>query len=113
MSTPEGPERRKSERRGLRTTATILLGQTHSFEVRTVDISATGMGIVASANPKPGTVLDIRFSIPFPPNGQLPFESKARVVHSVFSSNESGFKIGLTFIDLPPNSAAAALRYVG
>lgn len=89
-----------------------MLGQTHTFEVRTIDLSAGGMGIVASANPRPGTVLSIRFAVPLGSRGQAMFESKARVVHSVFSSAESGFKVGLSFVELPPTSAAVAIQYL-
>jgi c-di-GMP-binding flagellar brake protein YcgR len=112
MSAP-GEERRTAERKGLRVKATVILGQAQAFEVRTLDLSATGMGIVAQANPKPGMILVVRFLIPLRPSGYSPFEAKARVVHSVFSSAESGFKVGLSFTELSPASAAAALRFLG
>jgi c-di-GMP-binding flagellar brake protein YcgR len=112
MSSPE-PERRRAERKVLRTKALVILGNAQPFEVRTLDLSATGMSIVASANPKPGTVLNIRLSIPVRTGGNTPFEAKARVVHSVFSSAESGFKIGLSFTELSAVAASAILKFLG
>lgn len=111
MSASEA-ERRVTERKGLRTRATIILGQTQAFEVRTLDMSLGGMGIVAQANPRPGTLMAIRFMLPLKPSGYVPFEAKAKVAHSVYSASEQGFKIGLSFIDLAPDAAAAAQRYV-
>ncbi|MDG0856928.1 PilZ domain-containing protein [Roseateles puraquae] len=112
MSASEEAERRTAERKGLRTRATLLLGQTQAFEVRTLDLASGGMGIVAQANPRPGTVMVIRFQLPIKPMGYVPIEARARVVHSVYSASEQGFKIGLAFIEIRPDAAAAVLRYV-
>lgn len=112
MSASEEAERRTAERKGLRTRATILLGQTQAFEVRTLDLAAGGMGIVAQANPRPGTLMMIRFQLPIKPVGYTPVEARAKVVHSVYSASEQGFKIGLAFIELRPDVAAAVQRYV-
>ncbi len=82
------------------------------FKVRTLEISATGMAIVASANPKPGSVLRVSFAIPAPGGAQVLFDSKACVVQSVFSNTESGFRVGLSFVELPVGSATAAMEYL-
>lgn len=111
MSAAES-ERRITERKTLRTRATIILGQTQAFEVRTLDMSVGGMGIVAQANPRPGTLMAIRFMLPLKPTGHVAFEAKAKVAHSVYSASEQGFKIGLSFIELSPEAAAAAARFV-
>ena len=111
MSASEA-ERRTTERKTLRTRATIILGQTQAFEVRTLDMSLGGMGIVAQANPRPGTLMAIRFMLPLKPSGYFTFEAKAKVAHSVYSASEQGFKISLSFIDLAPEAAAAAQRFV-
>ncbi len=112
MSASEEAERRTAERKSLRTRATLLLGQTQAFEVRTLDLATGGMGIVAQANPRPGTLLVIRFQLPIKPVGCAPVEARAKVVHSVYSASEQGFKIGLAFIELRPDMAAAVLRYL-
>lgn len=106
-------ERRKTERKSLRTRATVILGQTQAFEVRTLDLSMGGMAIVAQANPKPGMELVIRFMVPLKPVGYTAFEARARVVHSVFSSSESGFKVGLSFIGLSAAASSAVHGYLG
>jgi len=106
-------ERRRAERKVLRTNALVILSNAQPFEVRTIDLSAGGMSIVASANPKSGTVLNIRFSVPLRTGGHTLFEAKARVIHTVFSSVESGFKIGLSFTVLPPVAASAVLQFLG
>lgn len=111
MSAAE-PERRIAERKTLRIRATIILGQTQAFEVRTLDMSVGGMGIVAQANPRPGTLMAIRFMLPIKPTGYHPFEAKAKVAHSVYSASEQGFKIGLSFVDIAPEAAAAAQRFI-
>jgi len=105
-------ERRKTERKSLRTSATVILGQAQAFEVRALDLSIGGMAIVAQANPKPGMVLAIRFMLPLKPVGYTLFEAQARVVHSVFSSAESGFKVGLSFIGLSAEASAAVRAYL-
>ena len=109
----QGAERRAVDRKPLRTNATVIVGQAQAFEVRTIDVSPGGMGFVAQANPRPGMVLAIRFLIPIRPVGQAPFEAKARVVHSVYSSAEAGFKVGLSFIEVGPEANAALMRFLG
>ena len=112
LKSEEGSERRKSVRRVLRTTAVVILNESQTFEVRTVDVSINGMAIVAPANPKPGVVFYIRFKVPLKNKGYENFESKARVVHSIYSSSESGFKIGLNFIQLPQNFATLLEKFI-
>ena len=111
MSAPD-TERRVTERKTLRTRATLVLGQTQAFDVRTLDVCTGGMAIVAQANPRPGTVMAIRFMLPLKPGGYQPFEARAKVAHSIYSASEHGFKIGLTFIDLSAEAAAASQRFL-
>lgn len=104
-------ERRAADRRALRTPAVVTLGA-QEFEVRTLDISPGGLGIVAGANPRPGTTFQIRFKLPLKPRGALPVALPVRVVHAVFSADEGGFKVGLMFLQLPPEVAQAIIRYM-
>jgi c-di-GMP-binding flagellar brake protein YcgR len=107
-----GVERRKSARRVLRTSAIVILSDSQTFEVRTVDVSTTGLAIVAPANPKVGVTFYIRFKVPTKANGAENFEAKVRVVHSIYAGTESGFKIGLSFIQLAPSFAAVIQKYL-
>lgn len=103
-------ERRDSERRAFRSTAYILLANREPIPVRTVDISPSGLGIVASANPPPQTFCVMRISIPRRSTGLAQtFNVQTRVVHSVLSREHDGFKIGLVFIE-PSDVVVTAIR---
>lgn len=110
---PPGAERRVAERRNLRVAATILLAETQTFAVRTLDISSGGLAIVAAANPRPGVQFLIRFPLAQKNGPHALFEARVRVVHSVFSSAEGGFKLGLSFVELPPASAILLIQALG
>lgn len=94
---PQLKDRRTAERRSLRVTANIASADQPSEDVRTVDISADSVGIVAHFNPQPGTVFRIRLKLPTLARGLIALESHAQVVHSILSGDEGGFKIGLMF----------------
>ena len=112
MSAPEdGENRRKSERRILRTQAHADFPGYQPVAIRTLDISEGGMAIVAPLNFKPGTAFQIRFNVPVLSKGVLAFTASVKVMHSVFSSAEDGFKIGLAFTNVPPASASALTQY--
>jgi len=97
----ETPDRRASDRRPLRVSARVLLPNDQSFDVRTLDIGAGGMGIVAGANPRPGTSFAIQFTLPAKANqGPMPLQVKVKVANSVL--DHAGFKIGLQFLALEP-----------
>lgn len=90
----------------------IVLSGEARFPVRTFDISAGGLGIVASANPRTGTGLEVDFSVPLRPKGSTPLRLSAKVAHSVLAGSEGGFKIGLVFTDLPKEAAQAIMDYI-
>ena len=102
-----GAERRQEERRALRVAARVSLGPGQVFEVRTADVSSSGLGIVASANPKPGVTFKIEFVLPLRPSGTLNVEATVKVMHSVLARQEGGFKIGLQFLKLSEGAEAA------
>ncbi|MFM9917016.1 MAG: PilZ domain-containing protein [Rhizobacter sp.] len=104
--------RRQHERRYLRGVATVVLSPKDSFEVRTLDISAGGMAIVAAANPRPGTTFSIQVSLPLRPKGFTAIEARVQVMHSILASDEQGFKVGLQFVSLDAPTAAAVIQYL-
>lgn len=108
-----GAERRQSKRRLLRTDALILFDQAHTLKVRTLDISVEGLAIVVTGNPSSGITFRIRFPIPTKTGGHTTIETQARVVHSIYSSAEDGFAVGLHFVGLPSDSTKAIREYVG
>lgn len=98
---PDTAERRAHDRRPLRVSAHVLLPGSQPFEVRTLDIGLGGMGIVASANPKPGTSFAIQFTLPAKAgHNPAPLQVKVKVANSVL--DHGGFKIGLQFLALEP-----------
>ncbi len=96
-ATPTGPDRRVHERKKFRSTAQLLL-LGRKFDVRTLDISVSGVGIICSTNPAAKTPCSIRLSLPMKSSGLRLLELQAMVVHSVFSSANDGFSVGLLFV---------------
>jgi c-di-GMP-binding flagellar brake protein YcgR len=111
MSIPDLSDRRAHDRRPLRIVAHVLLPNDQSFEVRTLDIGAGGMGIVASANPKPGTAFAIQFTLPSKQGGSpAPLQLKVKVANSIL--DQGGFKIGLQFLGLEPGPERVIRQYL-
>ncbi len=107
----ETQDRRVHDRRPLRVSARVLLPNDQAFEVRTLDIGAGGMGIVAGANPKPGTTFGVQFTLPAKGNaGAVPLQLKVKVAHSVLDAG--GFKIGLQFVGLEPAIERVIKQYL-
>lgn len=92
--------------------ATVSLAGQQRFAVRTLDVGPGGLGIVAAANPKPGTGFEVEFVLPGKSRSPVPVKTSVRVIHSVFSSAEDGFKIGLSFVRLPPEVAQAISAFM-
>jgi c-di-GMP-binding flagellar brake protein YcgR len=107
-----GSDRRQQERRLLRATAMLRLPGAAPVLVRTLDISAGGMGVVATINPEGGVRCTIGLAAPAQPRGPIAVEIAAVVVHSIFSSREDGFKVGLQFEELTEAAADAINRYL-
>jgi c-di-GMP-binding flagellar brake protein YcgR len=101
--TPESPdERRQAPRRLLRRPATILLPGEQQLQVRSLDISSGGMGIVAPANPPIGMACGIRFQVPGPNAAPVVVQTRVKVMQSTWSTADDGFKVGLQFQELSP-----------
>lgn len=107
-----GIERRQHTRRVLRTTAHVLLPDNKRVEVRTFDISAGGLGIVAAINPKAGSTFNIRLNLVLTSTGSTTIEAPVEVTHSVFGSVEQGFKIGLRFLKLESSAISAIALFL-
>lgn len=107
-STPSsGMERRIEERRTYRSSATVIAG-VQELPIRTLDISRNGMCIAAAINPPPGLRFRLRMRLDRQPQGAVTLETDVQVVHSVLARQESGFRIGLRFI----NPSAELLRAI-
>lgn len=104
-----GAERRVDERRPYRSTAAVLAGG-QEFQVRTIDISRSGMCIVAAINPPAGLKFRLRMRLDRQPQGAVTLETDVQVVHSVLARQESGFRIGLRFT-APSNELLNAVNH--
>jgi c-di-GMP-binding flagellar brake protein YcgR len=71
-----------------------------AFEARTLNISESGMGIVTAVNPRDGTVITITFRLPTDAADAQPMQLSAEVRNSVLSGADSGFRLGLQFVNL-------------
>lgn len=105
-------DKRRHERRALRSQAVLLLPGGQSFPVQTFDISIGGVGVLAPAAARVGTRLAIRVTLPMRPSGQTTFDAIVTVAHSMLSGREEGFKVGLTFTTLEPRAESAIRQYI-
>ncbi len=105
-------ERRRHTRRSLRGASHLQFASHPAVETRTVDVSASGLGIIAPVNPPTGMACNIRFLLPIEPGRNVTISATALVTHSVFTQAESGFKVGLMFTDLSPQTLGLLMRYV-
>lgn len=107
-----GAERRVDARKPFRSTAYLALPGRPPSTVRTVDLSAGGVGIIAADNPPPKSACMVRLMLPVKGQGPKAFDVQARVAHSVYSSKGGGFLIGLQFTSLGPDVAAAVIDFL-
>jgi c-di-GMP-binding flagellar brake protein YcgR len=109
---PMSAERRHHERKALRVSGQVLIPAQPPMEVRIVDLSRGGMGLVAPINMPAKLVCMVRASLPLRPSGSVVLEVQAKVVHCVLSSAHSGFLAGLQFERLTPAAEAAIKKYL-
>jgi c-di-GMP-binding flagellar brake protein YcgR len=105
-------ERRQHQRRVLRGPSQIQFENQPFMKTRTMDVSISGLGIVAPVNPPGKTTCTIRFLVPVDTDRQVTVTTSAVVTHSVFSGAEDGFKVGLMFTGLSAETTAILQRYV-
>jgi c-di-GMP-binding flagellar brake protein YcgR len=104
-------DRRRDERRIFRGGALWMPVGKAATQVRTLDVSAGGIAIVATFNPPAGCLCLVRFVLPTR-DGPFTVETSGRVARSVFSSTDDGFRVGLHFDPLSDEAARALQRYV-
>lgn len=107
-----GIEQRVHLRKALRVNAELIAPGAPVFPVRTMDISAGGIGVIASLNPPSGLHVIVRMRIPARAGAPLPVEVAAQVTHSVFMTTENGFKVGLRFVEPAPAVSAAVAQFL-
>ena len=70
------------------------------------------MAIVAASNPRQATTFDIQFRLPQKPEGSATIAATVQVVHSVFTAEQDGFKIGLMFVNLSADAVRAIANFM-
>lgn len=105
-------DRRAHERRVLHGTAELRLPNSPAFPVHIIDVSLSGIRVVAPINPREGTVFLLRMRLPTRPAGSLPVETRVQVAFSILTGSEDGFTLGLSFLELPPAAKQAIRDYL-
>lgn len=103
-----GAERREAVRRPLRANAMVLLPGQPGRMGKTVDVSETGVCVALHDALPAGTQCMVGFELPDKLGNRKRMQSKARVVHSVLSS-QGGFKVGMQLLS-PPDDVVRALQ---
>ncbi|MBI5259259.1 MAG: PilZ domain-containing protein [Burkholderiales bacterium] len=103
-----GAERREAIRRPLRANAMVLLPGQPGRVGKTVDVSETGLCVALTDALPAGTQCLVGFELPDKAGSRKRMQSKARVVHSVLSS-QGGFKVGMQLVT-PPDDVVRALQ---
>jgi c-di-GMP-binding flagellar brake protein YcgR len=112
LTKPLGSERRQNGRKPFRSVAQLRLSQQAPAPVRTTDVSASGLGVVAPVNLPAGTLAVVQFVLPKKTGGGTLIELEVMTVHSVFSAAEGGFKTGLQFNSVSPDVAKTIARFI-
>jgi c-di-GMP-binding flagellar brake protein YcgR len=105
-------ERRQHDRKPLRVPAELIFPNHPPVPVRLLDVSAGGVGVLASSNPPLGARLAVRFSVPSMGKGASIVEAPVQVAHSVLSGTHGGFVVGLQFTSLSPQSSMAIIKFL-
>jgi PilZ domain len=91
----------------------VVLRNGASFDCRSFDISASGLGISCDEALPKGELCAVGFNILFGDDTTYGVKVAAHVAYSVFSSDRGGFKIGLAFHQPAPALLQAIERYLG
>ena len=107
-----GAERRRSKRTLYRSHAKLLLPGHDAIEVRTVDVSSGGVGVVSPLNLLPGLPCEIHLHFRKIPIGMENIAVRSRIAYCVLSGKEQGFLIGVQFVEPPQEALQVIDRYI-
>ena len=79
---------------------------------RTLDIGAEGAAIVADVDPGSASMLTVKIRLPARPQGSRLFQARGRVIASVLTGREDGFRLSLKFDTLGVNASRALAGYL-
>ena len=78
----------------------------------TLDIGAEGAAIVADVDPGSASMLTVKIRLPARPAGSRLFQARGRVIASVLTGREDGFRLSLKFDALGVNASRALAGYL-
>ncbi len=90
-------ERRASVRKVFCSTAHLLFPGRSPLTVRTLDINASGMSVVAALNLPTHLAGTIRFNLPVSTPAGSRIELQVKTAQCILSHHDGGFRIGLCF----------------
>lgn len=105
-------ERRSSQRKLFSTTACLTCQDDARVQGRTLDISSTGMAVVMPLSPALGLICMIAFSVPTAARQSKKIEIAGRIIYSILSGPQGGFRLGLEFMDIPVDIASAIQAFI-
>jgi hypothetical protein len=108
-----GADRREAARRPLRGPALVLLPGQPGRLGRTVDVSETGVCVMLPEGLPETTECLVGFEVPDRNGVRKRVQARARVVHSVLSTQGGdGFKIGMQFLQVPDETRRALETFI-
>lgn len=90
----------------------VFMGGAYTVEVRAEDISATGMGVIVDRDLKMQFKCQIHLQLPGRDRQLKTFHIQGKTVNSTLSTSRGGFRIGLVFLQPPPEFKQAVEAYV-
>jgi len=105
-------ERRTELRKPFRARVVAAFTGGMSFELRALDVTHGGMGLLAQFNVPAQSRCTLSFRVRFKDGTTFDAMATATVAYSVFSSDHDGFKLGVHFDDIALPLAAALARYM-
>lgn len=112
--TPEAadePERRAAARKAMRTRVVVICPGAAPVECRSIDISASGMGIVSPVNFTSGSAGTMYFLLVVAGTAEK-MTAAATFPYCMYSGQHGGFKTGAHFTRLEPKLAKALARFL-
>lgn len=97
-------DRRKDTRKMVRTRVRMTFSGGHVLEVRSIDISETGLGVASEYHIHSGVLAQVQMQLILP-KGLVTLDAQARVMYSVLARDAGGFKVGLQFTSLSTDAS--------
>ncbi len=108
----DNDQRRKHERKPYHAPGQLLVADKRIIDIRIVDISLGGMAVIAPFNPPHASLCVVRFALRNSSETNTTLLIRSAVTHSIFSSREDGFKVGLVFRSLSDDAQSVLRQFL-